>query len=147
MLYTVSRTALPKEILATAPQDKEWVIRPVGQAKYCFSLTSMARFLPNRQLIETKIPDATPGIITRYAMDDEQGLLARVRYNRLVDIFTGVTCHSLQNHFRTTVPNMGQVETDEIYVGLDKRGVHYIFPVQASSDPACTSRRRRDLRQ
>ena len=26
---------------------------------------------------------------------------------------------------------MGQVETDEIYVGLDKRGVHYVFPVQA----------------
>ena len=26
---------------------------------------------------------------------------------------------------------MGQVETDEIYVGLDKRGVHYIIPVQA----------------
>jgi hypothetical protein len=26
---------------------------------------------------------------------------------------------------------MGQVETDELYVGLDKKGAHYIFPVQA----------------
>jgi hypothetical protein len=26
---------------------------------------------------------------------------------------------------------MGQVETDEIYVGLDKKGVHYVLPVQA----------------
>lgn len=26
---------------------------------------------------------------------------------------------------------MGQVETDEIYVGLDKRGAHYVFPIQA----------------
>lgn len=26
---------------------------------------------------------------------------------------------------------MGQVETDEIYAGIDKQGVHYIFPVQA----------------
>jgi hypothetical protein len=26
---------------------------------------------------------------------------------------------------------MGQVETDEIYIGIDKRGVHYILPVQA----------------
>jgi hypothetical protein len=26
---------------------------------------------------------------------------------------------------------MGQIETDEIYVGLDKKGVHYILPVQA----------------
>lgn len=125
------RTPLPKEIRDTAPGDMEWVIRPVGQAKYCFSLTDVARFIPNRQLSETKIPDATPGIITRYAMDDEQGLLAKVRYNRLIDIFTGVTCHSLQNHLRTTVQGMGQVETDEIYVGVDKRGVHFIFPVQA----------------
>jgi len=58
-------------------------------------------------------------------------LLARLRYNRLVDIFTGVTCYSLQNHLRTTVPEMGQVEIDELYVGLDKKGAHYIFPVQA----------------
>ena len=26
---------------------------------------------------------------------------------------------------------MGQVETDEIYVGVDKRGVQYVFPLQA----------------
>jgi len=26
---------------------------------------------------------------------------------------------------------MGQAETDEIYVGLDKKGAHYVFPVQA----------------
>ena len=69
--------------------------------------------------------------MTKYAFDDEQGLLARLRYNRLVDIFTGVTCYSLQNHLRTTAPGMGQVETDEIYVGLDKKGAHYVFPIQA----------------
>ena len=26
---------------------------------------------------------------------------------------------------------MGQVETDEIYIGIDKRGAHYVIPVQA----------------
>jgi len=26
---------------------------------------------------------------------------------------------------------MGQVETDEIYLGIDRRGAHYVFPVQA----------------
>ena len=82
-------------------------------------------------MAETKIPDATPGVITKYAFGDEQGLLARLRYNRLIDIFTGVTCYSLQNHLRTTVPNVGQVETDEIYIGVDRRGVHSVFPVQA----------------
>src|SRR5205085_1821143 len=47
------------------------------------------------------------------------------------DTFTGTTCYSLQNHLRTTVEGMGQVETDEVYVGVDGRGTHYVFPVQA----------------
>ena len=39
--------------------------------------------------------------------------------------------YSLQNHLRTTVSSMGQVETDEIYIGVDKKGVQYVLPVQA----------------
>ncbi|MBI4590150.1 MAG: hypothetical protein HY725_15055 [Candidatus Rokubacteria bacterium] len=66
-----------------------------------------------------------------YALNDEQALLAKLRYNRLIDIFTGVACYSLRSHLRTTVPKLGQVETDEIYIGVDKRGAHYVFPVQA----------------
>lgn len=57
-------------------------------------------------------------------------LLAQLRYNRRLDIFTGIACYSLQNHLRTTVPGRGQIETDEIYVGLDKQGRRYAFPVQ-----------------
>jgi len=125
------RANLPASIRQRAPAGLEWVIRPMGQAKYRFSLAAMPRIIPNNLLVETKIPDATPGIIARYAFGDEQGLLAKLRYNRLIDIFTGVTCYSLQNHLRTTVPDMGQVETDEVYVGLDQYGVHYVFPVQA----------------
>jgi hypothetical protein len=92
---------------------------------------------PRSGWTKTKVLDATPGIVAMYAKrqddkrEDEQALLAKIRYNRLIDVFTGVTCHSLQNHLRTTVPDIGQVETDEVYVGLDKRGVHYVFPVQA----------------
>ncbi|MDG4598171.1 MAG: endonuclease [Candidatus Contendobacter sp.] len=125
------RANLPASIRQRAPAGLEWVIRPTGQARYRFSLASMPRIIPNNLLVETKIPDATPGIIARYASGDEQGLLAKLRYNRLIDIFTGVTCYSLQNHLRTTVPDMGQVETDEVYVGLDQYGAHYVFPVQA----------------
>ena len=66
-----------------------------------------------------------------YAFNDEQALLARVRYNRLIDVFLGIACYSLQNHFRTTVSGIGQVETDEVYVGVDKSGAHYVVPVQA----------------
>jgi len=125
------RGALPEAVRKCAPAGKEWVIRPAGRSRYCFTARVTATIVPARLLAETKIPDATPGIIGMYALNDEQALLAKVRYNRLVDIFTGVACYSLQNHLRTTVPHIGQVETDEIYVGVDKRGAHYIFPVQA----------------
>lgn len=125
------RASLPDTITKKAPEGFEWIIRPAGRAMYKLVLTKQTYFKPTEHLAETKIPDATPGIISKYAMNDEQALLVKVRYNRLIDIFTGLTCYSLQNHLRTTVPEMGQVETDEIYIGLDKRGVHYLLPVQA----------------
>jgi len=125
------RAELPESIRAKAPNGYEWIIRPAGRSRYIFVATSAATIQPSVSLVETKIPDATPGLIAMYALTDEQALLAKLRYNRLVDIFTGVTCYSLQSHLRTFVDNLGQIETDEIYVGVDKRGVHYVFPVQA----------------
>lgn len=125
------RASLPDSISSSAPKGKTWIIRPAGRGKYCFVAVSKAFITPNPNLAMTKIPNATPGLIDQYALNDEQALLAKLRYNRLIDIFTGVTCYSLQNHLRTTVKNMGQVETDELYVGVDRKGIHYIFPVQA----------------
>jgi hypothetical protein len=125
------RAGLPRKIQAEAGKGEMWIIRPIGKARYRLALVADRPLQPNANLAITKVPDATPGIVTKYAFDDEQALLARLRYNRLIDVFTGVTCYSLQNHLRTTVPGMGQVETDELYVGLDKKGAHYIFPVQA----------------
>lgn len=125
------RTDLPEYILNKAPEGMEWVIRPVGKSCYKFALTSSPRIAPNKLLAETKIPDATPGLIAKYALSDEQALLAKLRYNRLIDIFSGVACYSLQNHLRTTVAGIGQIEVDELYVGVDQRGVQFVFPVQA----------------
>jgi len=125
------RADLPERIRRAAGEGETWIIRPTGKARYRLVLVSDKPLHPNANLAITKVPDATPGIVTKYAFNDEQALLARLRYNRLVDIFTGVTCYSLQNHLRTTVPQMGQVETDELYVGVDKKGSHYIFPIQA----------------
>ena len=134
LIYTFRyRAPLPESIRRKAPPGKVWIIRPVGKAMYSFVATTSATILPSASMAETKVPDATPGIISMYALGDEQALLAKLRYNRLLDIFTGVTCYSLQNHLRTQVKGMGQIETDEIYVGLDKRGVHYAFPIQAKA--------------
>lgn len=132
LVYTFRyRGALPSSIQQTAGEGEAWIIRPTGRGRYCLVLVPDRPIVPNENLAETKVPDSTPGIVAKYAFNDEQALLTKVRYNRLLDVFTGVACYSLQNHLRTTVPNMGQVETDEIYVGIDKRGIHYVFPVQA----------------
>lgn len=129
--YRTKRGELPTTIKAAAPPGEEWIILGRGKARYRFVAVPPTPIEPNSMMVEIKIPDATPGIITKYAQSDEQALLAQVRYNRLIDVFTGVTCYSLQNHYRTTVEGMGQVETDEVYVGVDRRGAHYVFPVQA----------------
>ena len=125
------RASLPSSIISLASDGMEWVIKNVGRAKYAFKLVNYSRIIPDEMLVEIKIPDATPSIVGKYALNDEQALLTKMRYNRLIDIFTGVTCYSLQNHLRTTVPEIGQVETDELYVGVDRNGKQYIFPIQA----------------
>lgn len=125
------RTQMPKRIIETQPKGLEWIIEGGGRARYKFLLVPINRIAPNPALRAVKVPDATPEIIAAYALNDEQALLARVRYNRLVDVFLGVTAYSLQNHMRTTVKGIGQIEIDEIYVALDRQGVQYIVPVQA----------------
>jgi len=125
------RASLPDSIRGLAPKGYEWVIMPAGRSRYAFVAMRVTEIVPTAMLAETKIPDATPGVISMYALNDEQALLAKLRYNRLIDIFTGVACYSLQSHLRTAVKQFGQVETDEIYVGIDRRGAQYVFPVQA----------------
>lgn len=125
------RTNLPDSIVSTAAPGLEWIIEGAGPARYRFKQVRLNRIEPREELVTIKIPDATPEIIAAYALSDEQALLAKVRYNRLVDVFLGVTAFSLQNHLRTTVSEVGQIEIDELYVGIDKHGRQYIVPVQA----------------
>ena len=141
------RNPLPKQILATQPKGKEWVIEGVGRGLYEFRLVTINRITPNPNLVTIKLPDATPEIITTNSLSDEQALLAKVRYNRLIDIFLGVASYSLQNHLRTTVKGLGQIEIDEVYVGVDRYGCQYIIPVQAKGgiDKLATVQARQDI--
>lgn len=132
IVYSVRyRNALPERITQTERDGLEWIISGDGRSNYKFELRKISRIIPNEHLVVIRIPDSTPEIISAYALDDEQALLAKVRYNRLIDIFLGLTTYSLQNHLRTTVKKIGQVEIDELYVGLDTHGCHYTIPVQA----------------
>ncbi|MBI2424057.1 MAG: endonuclease [Candidatus Hydrogenedentes bacterium] len=127
------RTALPDDIVRTARKGFEWIIEGAGKSKYVVKQVRRNRILPREDLLAIKIPDATPEIIAMYAQGDEQALLAKVRYNRLVDVFLGCVAYSLQNHLRTTVKGMGQIEVDEMYIAVDRFGAQYVIPVQAKT--------------
>ena len=131
-IYSVRyRMALPPRLIALQPAGFEWIVEGVGRARYAFRLVKVSRIVPNPDLVTTKIPDATPELISAHALSDEQALLAKVRYNRLIDIFLGVATYSLQNHLRTAIEGVGQIEIDEVYVGVDRLGRQFIIPVQA----------------
>lgn len=147
-IYSIRyRIPLPDAIARTQPAGKEWVVEGRGKSQYAFRLVAVSRIHPNPHLAAIKIPDATPEIVAAYALSDEQALLAKVRYNRLLDIFLGVAAYSLQNHLRTTVTGLGQIEIDEIYVAIDKRGRQYVLPVQAKggNDRLSTVQTRQDI--
>jgi hypothetical protein len=148
VVYSIRyRTAMPPRILETQPDGKEWIISGMGRARYAFRLVPINRIRPREEMVAIKIPDATPEIIAAYALSDEQALLAKVRYNRLIDLFLEMVTYSLQNHLRTTVKGVGQIEIDEIYVGVDKRGRQFIVPVQAKggNDQLSTVQTEQDL--
>ncbi len=134
LIYTYRyRKSLPEPIISTQPRGLHWLILGAGDAQYRFRLSRLAHVEPTAGLLVRKIPDATPQLIVKYALGDEQALLAKVRYNRLIDLFLGITAYSLQNHLRTKIPNYGQIEIDELYVGVDSQGAQYVVPVQAKS--------------
>ena len=132
VVYSVRyRSELPAAIRTTAAPGREWIIEGAGRGFYRFRQVAMNRIVPRTDLVAIKLPDSTPEIIGAYALGDEQALLAKVRYNRLIDVFLGIVSYSLQNHLRTTVAQVGQIEIDEIYVGVDRHGRQFVVPVQA----------------
>lgn len=132
VIYSIRfRTQMPHSVLATERDGLQWIIELAGRSRYRFRLAGLSVIEPSRHAAKIAIPDATPQLIAYYTLDDEQALLAKVRYNRLIDTFLGLTTYSLQNHLRSSARNIGQIEIDELYVGIDKRGCHYLIPVQA----------------
>ena len=97
------RNALPDSVLDTQPEGLEWIIEGAGKGPIPLQAGEEDADRPREDLVVVDIPDATPELIRAYALDDEQALLAIVRYNRLIDTFLSLTTYSLQNHLRTTV--------------------------------------------
>ncbi len=131
VVYTYRvRRELPEKILATG----HWIIKPAGKGKYVFKKTERPQFIEIQEgLAPIEVLNAIPEIVEKYSANDEQGFLSTIRYNRLVDIFTEITCFHLQSHIRTTIQNEGQIEIDDLYVGINREGKEYILPLEAKS--------------
>jgi len=91
-------------------------------------LAKVSRIAPNPDLVTIKIPDATPEIIAACALSDEPALLTEVGSNRPIDIFPGITACSMRSRLRTSVKETGQIEIDEVYVGIDRVGAAIYRP-------------------
>ena len=128
--YTSGRRALPDTIDQLGP----WWIIGRGKGKYAFGkLAESATVKIQADLYTILLPDATPEIVLGYAGGDEQGILAKLRYNRMLDIFLGITCYHLQGHLKTSIRGKGQVEIDELYVGLSSGGKQFVVPIEGKS--------------
>ncbi len=127
------REELPVDLKALAPKSKSWLLLPNGRGKYRFQAAARTFLAPDESLEATLIPDATPQILNRYVQGDEQAVLARILYSRLIDIFLGVAAYRMQSHLRTTIREFkdSQIEIDEVYLGTEQSGAHFIIPVQA----------------
>jgi hypothetical protein len=126
--YASGRRPLPEAIDRHGP----WMIVGRGKARYAFVKIATAPAVQVPQdLCVILLPDATPEVVLEYAGSDEQGLLARIHYNRLLDIFLQITCYHLQNHWRTSIAGKGQCEIDDLYVGLNQNGSQFVIPVEA----------------
>ncbi|NIA11894.1 MAG: hypothetical protein GWP10_19750 [Nitrospiraceae bacterium] len=131
VVYTYrSRRYLPDSILA----EGNWIIKPKGKGKFAFIKSERPPFVQIQEgLAPIDILNALPEIVEKYTANDEQGLLSSIRYNRLIDVFAEITCFHLQSHIRTTIQDEGQIEIDDLYVGIDQNGNGYILPIEAKS--------------
>jgi hypothetical protein len=125
------RAECPPAIRDLAPAGKRWIIEGAGRAKYRARIIDDVCVSPSSDIQPIKMPDVTPPHIRAYAGSDEQQLLSRLRENELIGLFLGVKLWSHQNHLRTTVKGIGQIEIDEIYLGIDRYGTQHVVPVQA----------------
>jgi hypothetical protein len=135
IIYTFRfRKDFPASILKTAPDGKMWIILGKGIGAYEFRLITTPTLSADPNWRITRLHDATLEIVRRFKLNDEQAVLARIRYNRLIDIFCRCVAYSLQNHLRTNIQGVGQIEIDELYVGANRQGEHFIIPVQVKRE-------------
>lgn len=129
-----SRRLLPPRILETG----NWAIDNIGRGWYAFlRMKNPPHFsIDFNEIAPIDIYNAIPELVEGYLRFDEQSMLTRVLYNRLIDIHTGMTCFLVQNHYRSTIAarrGRTEVEIDSLYAGVDSQGRLYIIAIEAKS--------------
>lgn len=131
--FKTGRSEIPDEI----KKKGEWVVKSrSGQGNYEFVKLDGGKYLdiPSHSDFEAiEVLESTPDVVLKYSSDDEQSLLSRLQYSRLLGTFLKLTVHHLQSHVQTSVQKIGQVEVDDLYVGVDKEGEEYVIPVEAKN--------------
>ena len=128
------RRELPADILACAPEGRTWIIEGAGDGQYRFKAVSSAWFEPSSSARIISVPDRTPDEVLEHRSDDEQAILANIAYNRLLDLFLSCRLERKQSHWRTKVAGLGQIEIDDVYVGVSADGEPVVVTVQAKRD-------------
>ncbi|MBL9104047.1 MAG: hypothetical protein JNL82_24090 [Myxococcales bacterium] len=130
-----SRTLLPAPI-----RDNGFnILRQIGRGHYRFErAVSTLMEIADETIIDTI--DTTPLPVRRLLPEllaeiDEQGLLSVVDYCKLLSHFTGLQVFRLRSHVRKSVAGVGQVEVDEVDVGVALRDddAPIIFPIEAKA--------------
>ncbi len=86
---------------------------------------------PSARYFRLKLSDETPPLVSQFAFDEKQLLLAKVRHNRLIDRFFNTVATSIQVNVRSLLPGFGLIEADEVYVAINNSGNQFVMPVQA----------------
>ena len=86
---------------------------------------------PNPFYATRWVVDRTPAPVTHFSFSERGALLAKIRHNNLVGLFLGLDVYSIQCCASVNVRRIGQIEIDEVYVGLDRSGRQFVVPVQA----------------
>ena len=93
--------------------------------------------VPSLNYFVLELPEKSPTTDSRPNRRGKQALLTKVRDNRLIDHFLGVSAYSLLNQLGVNVPEVGRIESDELYLAVTSFGRKFVVPVQVKrrSDP------------
>jgi hypothetical protein len=137
---------LPEAILATEPEGEEWIVRPRGRAKAEFALVSSSRIFPNPERYRMEIVDSAPPSAASDSFTTHV-LMSKIRHNRLLDTFLGVSACSLRRALKQKAKHPFPGEIDDLCLGVDPFGSRYLIPVQMTrvGDPVSTVVTKRNI--